>query len=651
MKNKIVPLADAIAIVRDGDTVAVSGFVGSGTPDALIAALETRFVETGSPRDLTLVFAAAPGDGKDQGLNRLAHAGLIKRAIGGHWALVPKLARMAVEGEIEAYNLPLGTLTQLFRDIAGRRAGTLTRIGMRTFVDPRQAGGRINDRTHEDLVKLLNIDGDEWLFYKAFPISVALVRGTTADLSGNITMEHEALVLDNLALAMAAKNSNGFVIAQVERVCAYGALSARQVEIPGVMVDCVITARPEQHRQTYGTAYNPAFSGEFKVPLESLGQMKLDERKVIARRCAFELPMGGVVNLGIGMPEGVATVANEEKVLNYVTLTAEPGVIGGVPQSGLDFGAAVNTEAIIQQNQQFDFYDGGGLDLACLGMAQGDGEGHVNVSRFGPRLAGAGGFINISQSARRVVFAGTFTAGGLEVVIENGTLRIVKEGRSRKFIPAVEQITFNGAYATESGQPVLYVTERCVFRRGREGMELIEVAPGIDINRDILAQMDFTPIVRNPGLMDPRIFRDEPMQLEETLLGIGMSARVSYDEKRNILFLNLEGFHVRNRDDVDRVRRAVEERCQAVGKKVALVVNYDDFLIDAAVADTYAAMVRYMEINYYTTASRYTTSAFLRLKLGESLARRRVAPHIFESAAEAEAFVAKSGNTETSNAA
>jgi len=651
MKNKIVPLADAIAIVRDGDTVAVSGFVGSGTPDALIAALETRFVETGSPRDLTLVFAAAPGDGKDQGLNRLAHAGLIKRAIGGHWALVPKLARMAVEGEIEAYNLPLGTLTQLFRDIAGRRAGTLTRIGMRTFVDPRQAGGRINDRTHEDLVKLLNIDGDEWLFYKAFPISVALVRGTTADLSGNITMEHEALVLDNLALAMAAKNSNGFVIAQVERVCAYGALSARQVEIPGVMVDCVITARPEQHRQTYGTAYNPAFSGEFKVPLESLGQMKLDERKVIARRCAFELPMGGVVNLGIGMPEGVATVANEEKVLNYVTLTAEPGVIGGVPQSGLDFGAAVNTEAIIQQNQQFDFYDGGGLDLACLGMAQVDGEGHVNVSRFGPRLAGAGGFINISQSARRVVFAGTFTAGGLEVVIENGTLRIVKEGRSRKFIPAVEQITFNGAYATESGQPVLYVTERCVFRRGREGMELIEVAPGIDINRDILAQMDFTPIVRNPGLMDPRIFRDEPMQLEETLLGIGMSARVSYDEKRNILFLNLEGFHVRNRDDVDRVRRAVEERCQAVGKKVALVVNYDDFLIDAAVADTYAAMVRYMEINYYTTASRYTTSAFLRLKLGESLARRRVAPHIFESAAEAEAFVAKSVNTETSNAA
>jgi len=400
-----------------------------------------------------------------------------------------------------------------------------------------------------------------------------------------------------------------------------------------------VLAQPENHTQTYATVYNPAFSGELKVPLDMLGLMPLDERKIIARRCAFELPMGGVVNLGIGMPEGVAQVANEEKVLNYVTLTAEPGVIGGLPQSGLDFGAAVNTDAVIHQNQQFDFYDGGGLDMACLGMAQVDADGHVNVSRFGARLAGAGGFINISQSSRRVLFAGTFTTGGLEVRVENGELRILREGKSKKFIQQVEQITFNGAYAAESGQPVLYVTERCVFRRGRDGMELIEVAPGIDVNRDILGQMEFTPIVRNPGMMDPRIFRDQPMELEETLLGIGIAERVSYDAKRNILFLNLEGLHVRNRDDVDRVRRVVEERCQTIGKKVALVVNYDNFLIDAAVSDTYAAMVRYMETHYYTTASRYTTSAFLRLKLGEALARRRVAPHIFETADEAHAFV------------
>jgi propionate CoA-transferase len=640
MKNKIVTAEQAIEILRDGDTVACSGFVGSGTPEALIAALEERFVRTGKPGGLTLVFAAAPGDGRDAGLNRLAREGLVKRAVGGHWGLVPKLSAMAVEGAIEAYNLPLGTLTQLFRDIAGHRAGTLTKIGLRTFVDPRQSGGRINAKTAEELVAVTNIDGVEWLFYKAFPISVALLRGTTADLAGNISMEREALTLDNLALAMAAKNSNGFVIAQVERVCATGALNPRQVVIPGVLVDCVVVAPPEMHRQTYGTAYNPAYAGEFKIPLDSLAQLPLDERKVVARRCAFELPMNGVVNLGIGMPEGVANVANEEKVLNYVTLTAEPGVIGGVPQSGLDFGAAVNTDAILHQNQQFDFYDGGGLDMACLGMAQVDAEGNVNVSRFGKRLAGAGGFINISQSARRVVFAGTFTAGGLEIAIENGAVRIVKEGKQRKFVPAVEQVTFNGGYAAESGQPVLYVTERCVFRRSREGMELIEVAPGIDIDRDILAHMGFTPIVRNPGTMDPRIFRDEPMQLDETLLGIGMEQRVSYDAERNVLFLNLEGFHVKNRDDVDRVRRVVEERCQAIGKKVALVVNYDDFLIDAAVADTYAAMVRYMETHYYTTASRYTTSAFLRLKLGDALKRRLVAPHIFETAEEARTFVA-----------
>ena len=487
----------------------------------------------------------------------------------------------------------------------------------------------------------MQIDGEEWLFYKAFPITVALLRGTTADIAGNITMEHEALILDNLAIATAAKNSGGFVIAQVERVCAHGALNPRNVVVPGVLVDCVVIAQPQNHHQTYGTVYSPAFAAEFRVALDMLAPMPLDERKIIARRCAFELPMGGVVNLGIGMPEGVAAVANEERVLSHLTLTAEPGVIGGVPQSGLDFGAAVNTEAVIHQNQQFDFYDGGGLDMACLGMAEVDAEGNVNVSRFGPKLAGAGGFINITQNARRVVFAGTFTAVGLEVAVKDGQVKIVKEGRSRKFVKKVEQITFNGAYAAESGQPVLYVTERCVFRRAREGMELVEVAPGIDIERDILAHMDFKPIVRNPVPMDPRIFRDEPMHLDETLLGIGLAQRVSYDAERNILFLNLEGMHVKTRDDVDRVRRVVEEKVQSIGKKVALVVNYDGVTIDAAVADTYAAMVRYMEMHYYTTSSRYTTSAFLRVKLGEALSRRRVAAHIFETSEEAHAFVAE----------
>ena len=644
--NKLVSAAEAVAFIRDRDTIASSGFVGTGTPDELICALEKRFLENGGPHELTLVFAAAPGDGKERGMNRLAHEGLVKRVIAGHWSLVPKLGKLAVDNKIEAYNIPLGVVSHLFRDIAAHRAGNLTKVGLRTFVDPRQDGGKINKRTVDDIVRVMEVDGEEYLFYKSFPIHVALIRGTTADPAGNITMEHEALTLDNLAIATAARNSGGIVIAQVERVAAPGVLNPRQVVVPGILVDYVVIAKPENHLQTYGTEYNPAFSGEFKVPLTMLGNLPLDERKVIARRCAFELPMGGVVNLGIGMPEGVASVANEERILSYVTLTAEPGVIGGVPQSGLNFGAAVNNEALIHQNQQFDFYDGGGLDMACLGMAEADRNGHVNVSRFGPRLAGAGGFINITQNARRIAFAGTFTAGGLEVEVDNGILRIVKEGRSRKFVNRVEQITFNGSYAAEQGTTVLYVTERCVFRRTEEGMELVEVAPGMDIEENILAHMDFEPIVKKPVMMDARIFRDHLMQLEESLLGLGLHERISYDPKTNVMFLNAEGMHILTRDDVDRVRRIIEERCQSIGRKVKMVVNYENVFIDQAVADTYAAMIRYMQQNYYTTASRYTSSEFMREKLGETLTRRRVVPHIFGTPDEAHDYVAGRGNTE-----
>jgi propionate CoA-transferase len=640
LKNKIVSADEAIAIVRDGDTVCVSGFVGIGTPDELIIALERRFMKERHPADLTLVFAAAPGDGKERGLNHLAHKGLIKRVVGGHWSLVPKLGELALNNEIEAYNLPLGCVSHLYREIAARRPGAISKVGLRTFVDPREQGGKLNSVTTEDLVELVQIGGEEWLRYKAFPINVAFIRGTTCDPNGNVTMEREALTLDNLAAAMAAKNSRGFVIAQVERIAAADSLNPREVQVPGILVDCVVLAEPKNHVQTYGTPYNHAYSGRQRVPLDRIEPMQFDERKVIARRCAFELPMGGVVNLGIGMPEGVAAVAAEERILKYVTLTAEPGIVGGIPQGGLDFGAALNPEAVIQQNQQFDFYDGGGLDLACLGMAQADANGNVNVSHFGRRLAGAGGFINISQNAKKLLFAGTFTAGGLKIEITDGKLAIATEGKSKKFIDRVEQITFSGAYAAQVGQPVYYVTERCVFQRTSEGVELVEIAPGIDPEKDIFPHMGFRPIVREPRLMNELIFKPEPIGLEQLLLGLSLAERITYDQQRNTIFINFEGFQVRTTADVDLVRREVESRCKAIGKKVALVANYDGFYLDPMVSDAYFSMITYMQNRYYSSASRYTTSAFMRLKLGAGLAERNLAPHVFETWAEAQAFSA-----------
>lgn len=641
MRDKLVSLEDAVSIIQDGDTVCTSGFVGIGTPDELLKGLEERYLSTDSPRDLSLVFAAGQGDGKEKGLNRLGHDGLLKRVIGGHWGLIPKVGRLALEGKIEAYNLPQGCISHLFRDIAAGKPGTLSRVGLGTFVDPRNDGGKLNDVTKEDLVKLIEIDSKEFLFYKAFPINVALIRGTTADPSGNISMEREALTLDNLAMAMAAKNSNGVVIAQVERIAQQGSLSCRNVVVPSAMVDCVVMAQPDNHMQTYATQYSPTFSGEIKAPLKSVSPLPLAVRKIIARRCAMELPPNGVINLGIGMPEGVSAVAVEENILDLFTLTAEPGVVGGMPASGLDFGAAVNTDAVIHQNQQFDFYDGGGLDLACLGMAEADKCGNVNVSRFGSKLAGAGGFINISQNARRVIFAGTFTAGGLNVQIRDGELSIKCEGRAKKFKDAVEHITFSGELAAQRGQPVLYVTERCVIELRKDGeLELVEVAPGIDVEQHVLALMHFRPIVNSVKIMDARIFRDEPMGLKSILLDLRLDERISYDPDRNTLFLNFENLHVRSAQDVEEIRKSVEGKCREIGKKVDAVVNYCGVRLDEEVAEAYGNMAHEIEEKFYNSVSRFSTSAFMRTKL-RKLLTRTVAPHVSESRLEAQNFQEK----------
>lgn len=638
MRNKIVAVEDAAAVIQDGDTLCISGLVGAGAPNELIKALETRFIETEAPRNITLTFAAGQGDGADQGLNRLAHVGLLKRVVGGHFALAPKLGQLAIEGKVECYNLPQGIISHLFRDIAGGKPGTISKVGIGTFVDPRNGGGKINEVSREDLVEMITLNGDEYLFYKAFPVDVVFIRGTTADPSGNLSCEREALPLDILSMAMAARNSGGMVIAQVERIARQGSIPSRQVIVPGTLIDCVVVANPENHRQTYVTDYSPSYSGEISVPLEDLRPMTLCPRKVIARRCAFELPPNGVVNLGIGIPEGVASIAAEEAFLHEITLTTESGAIGGVPASGGDFGAAVNADTVIQQNQQFDFYDGGGLDLAVLGMAECDAHGHVNVSRFGAKLAGAGGFINISQNARKLVFAGTFTAGGLHVDLSGGGIQIVEEGRMRKFTDSVQQVSFNGQIAAERGQQVLYVTERCVFQLTKTGLELIEVAPGIDVKRDILAHMDFAPIVRNTLEMNPRIFSAEIMNLKSTLLDLRLVDRISYDPKRNILFLNFQNLHVKTQKDVRAIKNALERKCIDVGRKVDLVVNYGTFELDDVVAADYREMVQYLEDTYYARVSRYSTSAFMRMKLDKMLSRT-VAPHIFETRSEAQAFI------------
>lgn len=521
MKSKLISVEQAISLIKNDDKVVVGGFVGSGHPEALTSALEKRFLQEGQPRNLELYFVAGQGDSKDRGLNHFGHEGMVKRAIGGHWGLAPKLGQLALDNKLEAYNLPQGVISHIFRDIAAGKPGTITHVGLQTYVDPRLEGGKVNSRTTEDIVEVIRLDEQDYLRYKHFAIDVCLIRGTTADEFGNISMEQEVAPLDALSQAMATKQRGGIVICQVMRLARGGGINHLFVQIPGILVDYVVLVdmvkEPQLHMQTFFEQYNPYYSGQVQFPEDSLFKpMEMSIRKIIARRGALELlPLGScTVNLGIGMPEGVANVAREENIRDKMTLTVESGPIGGLPASGLSFGASYSPSCVIPQPSQFDFYDGGGLDIAFLGAGEVDIEGNVNVSKFGPKFAGCGGFINITQNARRVVFCTTFTAGGLKIDTHDNRLQILQEGRTAKFVEKVEQITFSGKYALAKGTIVTYVTERCVFQLEKEGLTLTEIAPGVDLQRDILDQMKFKPrIVASPKLMNHTIFSQDKMNI------------------------------------------------------------------------------------------------------------------------------------------
>jgi propionate CoA-transferase len=514
---KVVSFEKAVSYIHDGDTVVIGGSGGGhAIPEGLIVALEKRFLAEKNPTGITLLHPVGVGDNVSQGVGHLAHPGLVKRIVTGALVNSPAFQVRAEEDTVEAYTLPQGALSELMRDMAAGRPGLFSQVGLHTFVDPRQNGGKQSKCATEDLVELVNLSGREWLFYKPYQVDIAFLRGTTADEDGNVTMEREAIFGEMLSMAQATRRNGGLVIVQVARLAQKGTLPAKDVKIPGMLVDLVVVD-PNQ-RQTYQMDYSPAYAGEIKIPLGEITPMTLDARKIIARRAALELVPGAICNLGSGVSTGIATIAAEEGILDEIVLTNEQGLIGGAPSS--DAGAAINYTSIVDQPYQFDFYDGGGLDLAFLSFAQVDRAGNVNVSRFNGRIIGVGGFINISQCAKKVIFSGTFTAGSLEMSWPDGKTVIHKEGKFNKFLKDVDQISYNGTFAGERGQEALFITERAVFKRGKERLQLIEIAPGVDLERDVIAHMDFRPEIAEPlKKMDERLFLDQPMDLARDLAG------------------------------------------------------------------------------------------------------------------------------------
>jgi propionate CoA-transferase len=507
----VISARQAVGLVRDGSTVLIGGSgAGHAVPQRFIDELASVFTAEGRPRDLTTARIVGIGDFADRGFSQLGLPGLMRRTIGSNIGNEPRLGALVEAGELEAYSFPQGVLSQLIREIAAGRPGLVTAVGLGTYVDPRQTGGKQNARTTEDLVEVVTLRGREWLLYHAFPIDVAVIRATTADEDGNLTMEGEAVQGEMLAMAMAARNSGGIVIAQVRRLARRGSLPMRDVRVPAALVDHVFVD-PDQW-QTYITQDSPYYAGALRKPVTEEPPLPLDVRKIIARRSLLEFPRGAICNLGFGISQLIGRVAWEEGITDQLVLTVEQGIFGGVPVAGNEGGTGFNYQAMIDQPYMFDFYDGGGLDIASLSFAEVDAEGNVNVHAFEGRVRGPGGFPNISARTPKINFVGTLTAQGLELDISGGGVRVVREGSLRKFVPTVREISFNGGLARERGQQVRYVTDRAVFALADDGLVLTEVAPGIDVERDVLGQMGFRPRVADDlATTDPRVYATGPM--------------------------------------------------------------------------------------------------------------------------------------------
>lgn len=510
---KFVSAEEVVKMIPDGATVATVAMTLSCVCEEILKTIENSFLTTGHPRDLKLLHSAGQCDRK-RGFMHLAHEGLLSRIYGSHWGLCPGFMELISQNKVEAYCMPQGQLAQLYREMACGLPGKLSKVGLGTFVDPRVEGGKMNDRTKKlpDIIKVVELAGEEYLLYPAIPLDFVLIRGTVADERGNLTTEEEGMMLENLAAAMAAKKFGGKVIAQVKRVARHGTIHPKKVIVPGVFIDMIVVCNNplEDHRQTSSWYFDPTYCGDLRTPAGNASSLPVSIRKIIGRRAMMELYPGAIINIGTGIPNDVVgPIAAEENITDDIVVTVESGIYSGIPAGGIDFGIAANTDALIEHSAQFDFYNGAGVDFTFMGAGEMDQSGNVNSTRFGKRAPGAGGFIDITQNAKNVMFCSSFTADGLEVEFKDGKLHILQEGTVKKLVKKVQQISFNGEMARKKKQNVFFVTERAIFQMGPKGPVLIEIANGVDLEKDILKQMEFKPIIADDlKRINPVIYQD-----------------------------------------------------------------------------------------------------------------------------------------------